>query len=242
MPSTVVHVALAAVVAAALLGSAYSWRTLLVVVGATAFVDLDVLVGFVLIGAHRAAFHTVLFPAVLLGLVYLDLHWGTSSRLVDRFGPTAIRTALVTVVAVVFAGIGPDLMTNGVNVFWPLHDQFYAFTGKFHLSDQHGVVQTFVDLERSQPAESVARGSTKEVQYYTGVDTNPDRSGAPVTKERIFPLVDSGVQLLLVVTGAFISGSRLWEVHRSEVGTDIGTDHSAGSELAHDRNGEEDTA
>ncbi|WP_267640411.1 metal-dependent hydrolase [Haloarchaeobius amylolyticus] len=211
MPSTVVHVALAAIVACALLGPAFSGRALVAVLALTAFVDLDVFVGFVLVGAHRAAFHTLLFPAVLGAALAFDLYADRPSRLVARFGPHAPRVAAVAIVAVVFGAIGPDLMTNGVNVLWPLHDQFYALTGKLHLSDQRGVVQTFVEFENGEPTRKVAKGSTKEVQYYTGVDTNPDRSGEPVTRERIFPLVDSGIQLLIVLTAGVVSAVRLWD-------------------------------
>ncbi|MCT9097535.1 metal-dependent hydrolase [Haloarchaeobius sp. HME9146] len=211
MPSTVVHVALAAIIGCALLGPAFSGRALLVVMGLTAFVDLDVFLGFVLVGAHRAAFHTLLFPAALAGILAFDLLADRPSKLAARFGPHAPRIAGVAVVGAVFGAIGPDLMTNGVNVFWPLHDQFYALTGKLHLSNQEGIIQTFVEFENGEPTKKVAKGSTREFQYYTGVDTNPDRTGEPVTRERIFPLVDSGVQLLLVLTGGFVSAARLWE-------------------------------
>ncbi|WP_435359257.1 metal-dependent hydrolase [Haloarchaeobius sp. DFWS5] len=236
MPSTVVHVALAAIVGCALLGPAFSGRSLLVVLAVTVFVDLDVLVGFAVVGAHRAAFHTLLFPAVLLVVLYYDISRRERSWLLDRFGPHATRTGFVSVIAVTFAAIGPDLMTNGVNLFWPLHDQFYAFTGKFHLSDQQGIVQTFIEFDKGKPAESVARGSTKEVQYYTGVDTDPGRTGKPVVKERIFPVVSSGMQLLIVATGAFVSGSRLWEERRSNAAT------ATTATSATDRNREEDAA
>lgn len=211
MPSTVVHVALAGIVGCALLGRAFSGRALLVVCGLTAFVDLDVFVGFVVVGAHRAAFHSLLFPALLLVLLLYDRSRGDESVLRERFGPTAHRVGGVAVVAAVFGAVGPDLMTNGVNLFWPVHDQFYAFTGKIHISDQRGLVQTFVDFSNHEPVQSVSRGSTNQTQYYTGVDTNPDRSGAPEVTERVFPIVDSGEQLLLVLTGVFVMASRLYE-------------------------------
>ncbi|WP_435346318.1 metal-dependent hydrolase [Haloarchaeobius sp. HRN-SO-5] len=211
MPSTVVHVALAGIVACALLGPAFSGRALLVVLAFTVLVDLDVFLGFVWLGAHRAAFHSLLFPALLGAVVYYDRAGSGPSRLRERFGGHAHRVGYVVVAALVFGAIGPDLTTNGVNVFWPLHDQFYAFSGEIHISDQQGLVQTFVDFSNGEPAESVSRGSTQETQYRTGVDTNPDRSGEPEVQERVFPVVDTGVQLLLVVTSVFLMASRLWE-------------------------------
>lgn len=211
MPSTVVHVALAGLVACALLGRAFSGRALLAVLGLTVLVDLDVFLGFVIVGAHRAAFHSLLFPAVIAAVLVYDRSRGDGSRLRSWFGATAHRVGAVAVVAVVFGAIGPDLVTNGVNPFWPLHDQFYALTGEVYLSDQQGLVQTFVEFGREEPAESVARGSTRETQYHTGVDTNPDRSGEAEVQERVFPLADNGEQLLLVATGAFVMTSRLFE-------------------------------
>ena len=211
MPSTVVHVALAGIVGCALPGRAFSWRALLAVVGLTVFVDLDVFVGFVVVGAHRAAFHSLLFLAAIGVVLLADRSRGDDSTLRNRFGPTAHRVGAVAVVAALFGAIGPDLMTNGANLFWPVHDQFYAFNGEMYLSDRKGFVQTFVELESEEPAKSVSRGSTQETQYHTGVDTNPDRSGDADVQERVFPLADSGEQLLLVVTGAFVMASRLFD-------------------------------
>ena len=215
MPSTVVHAALAGLLACALLGPAFSGRTLALVLGAMVVVDLDVVVGFFLIGAHRAAFHTLVWPAfVVFALVY-DTRIAERSRLAARFGPGAIRVAWVTVGAVVLAGIGPDLATNGVNLLYPVHDQFYAFDGTLRLSTHEGLVQTFVDV--ADPTTN-AKGSTEEVQYYTGVDPNPASRGADVggsegqpAPERVFPVADSGIQLLLVLTSVVTMTSRLHE-------------------------------
>ena len=218
MPSTVVHLALAGLVAVALLGEEFDWRAVAVVGAAIVFVDLDVFVGWWITGAHRAAFHTVLLP-LALGVVLL---WETRVReyslVRERVGSRGVAVGWATVAAVLFAGIGPDLFSNGVNVFYPLHDQFYKLNGEVLLSTKDGFVQTFVDLSPPEPSggqsggggQSKALGSTKEQQYYTGVDPNPSQSGAEAADvERTFPIVQSGSQALLVVTSTVVVAARL---------------------------------
>jgi len=72
MPSTVVHVALAALLAAALLGAAYDLRSLAVVLAVTAAPDLDAFGAFLFAGAHRALLHTFLIPLVVATAVLVD--------------------------------------------------------------------------------------------------------------------------------------------------------------------------
>ncbi|NHN41347.1 metal-dependent hydrolase [Halorubellus sp. JP-L1] len=211
MPSTLVHVALGGLVGCALLGAAFSPRAIAVVLVAVAAVDLDTFLGWVVLGAHRSAFHTVLLPLVLGAVVAWDAWGREESFLRARVGETAPRVAGVSVVAVAFAGIGPDLVTNGVNVLWPVHDQFYEVTGKTYLSDRKGFVQTFVDLGNEEPVQDANLGSSRERQYYTGADRDPGQSGEPVVEERVFPLANSGTQLLLVATGALVVASRVVE-------------------------------
>jgi len=209
MPSTVVHVALAGLVGTALLGDEFDARAIAVVLAATAFIDLDVFLGWFFIGTHRAAFHTLLLPITAAALVYYDTRISDESRILSRWGTYGTRVALTTIAAVTLAGIGPDLTFNGVNLFYPLHDQFYAFDGELYYSTDEGVVQTFVDVEES------ARGSTRETQFYTGVDPEPSSSGADTggesSPERIFPVVANGDQLIVVVASAVTVATRLIE-------------------------------
>jgi hypothetical protein len=219
MPSTLVHVALGGLVGCALLGAAFSPRALVVVLAAVAAVDLDTFLGWIVLGAHRAAFHSFLLPIGLAVVVAWDVRYRSESALLAHYGDTAPRVAAVAIVALGFAGIGPDFVTNGVNVAWPVHDQFYELTGKTFLSDQRGFVQTFVDLGNERAVDSADLGSTQERQYTTGADTNPDRSGEPEVKERIFPLASSGTQLLLVATGAMVVAGRLRDHYRGPAGS-----------------------
>jgi hypothetical protein len=210
MASTLVHVALAAVLAVALLGPALDRRSALVVLAATALVDADTFLGLVVPGLHRAATHTFLLPVALAVLVYADTR-GRENPLLARLHPHGGRVAWVTIAAIAVAGIGFDMVINGVNAFWPLHDQFYTVDGKALLTDQRGFVQTFVELD---PPESPGGGggdvrTTKDFQYSTGV--NPADSPEKKDPERVFPLVRSGWQALLVVVGYGTLGIRLWE-------------------------------
>ena len=142
MPSTVVHLALAALLAAALLRDAYGTRALAVVLAVTVIPDLDTFLGLAFPGIHRAALHTLLIPLLAGTLIYYDTRISERSRL-RAYGTNAPRVAWVAVVAYAFAGIAPDLFMNGVNLLYPLHDRFYTVSGNLLISDQRGLVQTF---------------------------------------------------------------------------------------------------
>jgi hypothetical protein len=206
MPSTVVHLAVGAVVAAALLGDEFDRRTVAVVLAATAIPDLDTFTGLYLQGTHRALLHTLLVPAVGgVGLAY-DTRLRATSRLRERFGDGGVRVAWVALAALLVGGVLPDLMTNGVNAFYPLYDRFLSVDGELLLSNRRGIVQTFVDLS---PPEPEPKRTTENTHYWTGVD--PTRGADPENVERIFPVVRSGFQLLVVVLGAFTLGARFRE-------------------------------
>jgi hypothetical protein len=210
MPSTLVHVAVGALLAAALLAEAFDGRSVGVVVAAVAAVDLDTFLGLAVAGAHRAATHTFVLPALLAVALYLDLR--RPAPLVTRWRADAGRVLAVALVAVAVAGIGLDMVTNGVNAVWPLHDRFYTVDGRAVLSNQRGFVQTFVDLSPEPAADGGTTRTTDNTHYSTGVD--PSAGDEPGNVERVFPLVRSGWQLLFVVAAPLVVGGRLWE--RSE--------------------------
>jgi len=203
MPSTVVHLAVGAVVAAALLGDEFDRRSVAVVLAAAALPDVDTFVGLYLQGAHRALLHTLVLPGLAGAALAYDTRLRPVSRLHGRWGPRGVRVAWVALAALLFGGILPDLMTNGVNAFYPLYDRFLTVDGELLLSNQRGVVQTFVDLSAD------AERTTRNTHYWTGVD--PTRGKEPESVERIFPVVRSGFQLLVVLLGTFTLGARFWE-------------------------------
>lgn len=211
MPSTLVHVAIGGLVGAALLGDRFTPKAIAVVLVAAAVPDLDSFLRFVG-GAHRSALHTFILPAVLTAGLYWDSQVADRSRLGERFGPDAGYVAAVAVVGLVAGGILPDLFTNGVNAFWPLHDQFYTVNGELLLSDQQGIVQTFVDLSPEK-----APSTTDNTRYSTGADPEPwkeQKGDEPA--ERTFPVVTAGWQLMVVLLSAFTVGVRTWQVRGSD--------------------------
>jgi hypothetical protein len=203
MPSTVVLLALGAVVAAALLSDEFDRRSVAVVLAATTVPDLDTFAGLVMQGTHRALLHTLVLPAVAGAILAYDTRIRAVSRLRGRWGGRGVRMAWVALAALLVGGIFPDLMTNGVNAFYPLYDRFLTVDGELLLSNQRGVVQTFVDLS-TQPERT-----TENTHYWTGVD--PTRGEEPANVERIFPIVRSGFQLLVIVLGVFTLGARFHE-------------------------------
>jgi inner membrane protein len=209
MPSTVVHLAFAGMIAAALLGHAFGPRALLVVVAVTAFPDLDSFVALVSTAGHRTVLHNFFVPALLGGWIWFDTRIRTRSWLQTRWGQRGVRIAWVSVVCLVLAGIGLDLFSaGGANPLWPLHDQLYVIDGKVELSSQRGVVQTFLDLSDGGVPEPKALGNSKEVTITTGVDPAPTDGEEPV--DHIFPVVRAGWQLLLLIVGTGITAARFY--------------------------------
>lgn len=220
MPSTLVHVAVGGLVGAALLTDEFDARAIALVLAMAAVPDLDTFLGPFVVGAHRSLLHTLLLPTLLAVLVAYDTRGGRvgawllshhrafrPGRLRERFGTRGVRLAWVGIGSLLIGGIFPDLMTNGVNALYPLHDAFYTVNGELLLSNQRGVVQTFVELSPQSEAPS-----TGERTYVTGVD--PSTGEEPENVERIFPVVTAGWQLLVVLTCVCLLSVRLWEAQQ----------------------------
>ena len=216
MPSTVVHIGFALLLAAALLGPAYDRRALVVVAGAVAFLDFDAFVALVVPNTHRAAFHTLLIPLSLGAYLYVDTRLAEHSAVRERWGDRGVRVAWTALVAVVVSGLGLDLFTgSGANPFYPLFDQFYAFTGSVQWSSTTGFVQTFVEVRPPETGGTGGggtvdvgqKGSTQEYRVGTAVDPTegPEEPGV----ERIVPVVYAGWQSTLVLTGIAVTALKL---------------------------------
>lgn len=220
MPSTLVHVAIGGLVGAALLTDQFDARAVAPVLAAAAFPDLDTFLAPLVVGAHRSLLHTLLLPAGLAAVLAYDTRttragaWLSArsstfrpGRVRGRWGTRGVRLAWVGLASLLIGGIAPDLVTNGVNAFYPLHDAFYTVDGELVLSNHRGIVQTFVELSPEPDAPS-----TGERTYVTGVD--PSAGEEPENVERIFPVVTAGWQLLVVLTSACLLSVRLWESRR----------------------------
>jgi membrane-bound metal-dependent hydrolase YbcI (DUF457 family) len=207
MPSLVVHLALAGLLAAALLHEEFGARAVLVVFAATTIPDLDVFAGFVIAGGHRSVLHNIWIPLLGASVLYYDTRLRESSAVGDRWGQWGITVAWVSVLAYAVAGVGFDLL-YGVNPLYPVYDQFYKLTGKLVYSTQRGIVQTFVDL-----GGSPGLGSAQEVGHVSsGVD--PSQGSEPETVDRVFPVARAGWELYLTLTSAVVLAIRLFENRR----------------------------
>ena len=202
MPSTLVHVAVGGLVGAALLGRWFDSRSIAVVLVAAAVPDLDSFTSTLLPGSHRALLHTLLFPLVLGAVVLYDTRIREDSQIRGRWGFRGVVVAWVAIAALLGGGIFPDLFTNGVNVFYPVHDAFYSVTGKAELSSTRGFVQTFFEHQTES-----APPTTENFHYSTAVDPTPGAEAENV--ERIAPLASSGLELMLVLLGGSVVGGRL---------------------------------
>ena len=121
-----------------------------------------------------------------------------------------MRLAWVSLAAMVFGGILPDLFTNGVNAFYPAVDAFYTVDGKLLLSDQRGLVQTFVEVQ--PPAQAEPRPTTRTLHYSTPVDPSP--GSEPENVERVAPVFQAGWELMLVLVSGLVVAFRLWDAGR----------------------------
>ncbi|MFW6321095.1 MAG: metal-dependent hydrolase [Halohasta sp.] len=203
MPPTLVSLAVGVLLGSALLGAAFDRRSLAVVALAAVFPDLDPLLSLGIPGATNALFHTALIPAIAAAVLYADTHRETS-WLRARYGWYGIRVAWVAVAVYAVAGIGVDLFsTESVALLYPLSDRYYAVVGKFVLSTQEGIVQTYIEfgdgwLTLSSP------GTTESHHVTSWLN--------PGDEERRLRLVDSGWEAVVVLTAAAALPAKLLTV------------------------------
>ncbi|MFB6183242.1 MAG: metal-dependent hydrolase [Haloarculaceae archaeon] len=233
MPSTLVHVAFGGLIAAPLLASDFDRRAALVVFAATAVPDLDAFVGLFFTAGHRTVGHTLVFPALLAVLLLADTQYRSDSAIRSRWGDRGVRIAWVSLLSLTVAGIGLDLFTGGANPLWPIHDQFYRITGKIEISNTRGIVQTFVDVNpRTGTVHAKSFGTSKQVHVSTGVNPTKGKETGPLVDvggggggggesepkiiERVFPVVRSGWQLLLLLTGSAVTAVHVRRVEREK--------------------------
>lgn len=206
MPSSVVHAALAFLLAVGLLGRFYDRRALAVVLVIVLVPELDTAVGWVMDGAHRTVLHNMVFGAVLGGALY----WETSrekSRIRGRWGARGVRIAWVGLFVHTFAHLSLDWAhLSGINFLWPLRDQFFNLEGELALSTTEGVVQSFVqiteDPETGRGVIDAGQGGTR-ANTHVANPAQPSADPEPGPVDRRFPIAVGGWQLYLVFTGAF---------------------------------------
>ncbi|ADJ14732.1 metal-dependent hydrolase [Halalkalicoccus jeotgali] len=191
MPPVTVHIALGGLIGAVLLADHFDTRAIFVVMGAAAVPDLDVFVGFVIPGAHRAALHSVLFPIMLSVLLIWDVYWRERSFVSGRWGTYGVQVCWVAIVSMTLAHIVLDSFGSGINAFWPVYDRYYMITGDLVFWHDGGFTVDVLNV--------VELGTTADTHYGTGFDTVRANG-------RRFPVALTGEQfVLLVASGAAIT-------------------------------------
>lgn len=216
MPSTLVHFALGLLVGAVALRGRLDRAAVLTIAAAVAIPDLDAFLALVVASAHRSMLHTLLIPAVAAGVTYYDARVRSTSILRERFGDRGVSLAWVWVLVYAVAGVGLDLVTvQGANLFYPVYDQFFEFTGRAYLSTAEGFVQTFVDVSLGGgpggtsggvDVDAGQIGSSEEVFVDTGVNPGDDPEQGPANRR--FPLLVRGWQLALTLASGTILVAR----------------------------------
>lgn len=205
MPSTIVHVAVAGLIGAALLGDAFDRRALLVLAVVVAIPDLDSFIALVSSAGHRTSLHNLTIPVLAGILWWIDVRVREQSLLRSRWGAWGVRVAWVGILCYGLGHVLLDLTDGVANLFWPLHDQFYTLRGEMELSNQRGLVQTFRDSDEGFLLLDTV-GTSTETEVTTGVDPGQNPDGT--TAERTVPLFGSGLELLVALTGAVITAAR----------------------------------
>ncbi len=207
MPSSVVHVGFALLVAVGLLGAYYDRRALLVVIAIVLVPEADTLMGWVMDGAHRTVLHNMVFTAAAAIALYWDTVLREESWIRGRFDEYGVRVVWVGLFAHTFAHMALDWAhLDGINFLWPLHDRFFRLEGEMYLSTADGFVQTFVaiaeDPETGGRAVDAGGGGTAQETHVSN-PAQPSRDPEPGPVDRRFPIAVQGWQLYLVVVGLF---------------------------------------
>lgn len=206
MPSLIPHAGLALLLAIGLLGHYYSKRALALILVVLVIPEVDTVLGLVIDGAHRTVLHNLVLPGVLVVLLAWDETRG-AAWVRRRFGATGVRIAWVALLVHTFAHVFLDWThLEGINLLWPLHDQFFKLEGELYLSSTDGLVQSFIDITTDpetgeQTIDAGGGGSRTETQVANPVQPGPEAEPEPT--ERRFLLVNQGWQLYLVLVGLF---------------------------------------
>lgn len=204
MPSTIVHLGFAFLIAAAILTDHLDRRALLVVSVVIIIPEVDTLLGPFMDGAHRAVGHNLVFPALVTIVLAWDCWWRADSTLRKRCGEWGVQVSLATMVALFFAHLLLDWAhLEGINMFWPLYDSFYRIEGELYVTAS-GVTQTYVDLSEGDVGSV---GTTADTHISNPVEPTAEPTEDPTVKNTI-PFAATGWELYLVVTGLFVLGAR----------------------------------
>lgn len=199
MPPTLVNMALGGLIGVALLGGALDRRSLAVVTVAAALPDLDAALSLYILGATNAVLHSGFIPLAAAALLYWETERRGESWIVERVSPAGVRVAWVGLAAYAIAGIGLDLFNvEGVALFFPVSTRYYAIVGQLVASTEAGLIQTYVQLGNGW-LDVASPGTTANHHIMTWINPTPG-AGNPAGVERRLRIVDSGWQLVLLLT------------------------------------------
>ncbi|MFB6360966.1 MAG: metal-dependent hydrolase [Halobacteriales archaeon] len=205
--------ALGCLIGIALLGGALDRRSLTIVTVAAALPDLDAALSLYVPGATNAALHSGFLPIAGVALLYWETERRGESWVADRVGSAGIRVAWVALAAYAVAGIGLDLFNvEGVALFYPVSTRYYAVVGQLIASTEAGLIQTYVQLG-SGWLDVASPGRTTNHHIATWINPTP-RANNPAGVERRLRIVDSGWQLVLLVT-ALVAAPARWVFDRT---------------------------
>lgn len=214
MPATTVHLGFGLLVVAALLPSDRFDRKLLAVFAAVLiFPDLDSIPGWWLPGAHRAMFHTLILIGIVAAVLVYDTRYREDSWLRARGGQWAVRVAWALLGTHLLAHLFLDWAhLEGINLLYPVADQFYTLDGEVAYSTADGWIQSFVEIGGDEESggrtiDVGQQGSTDDVHVPTPTDPEAG-GGADQDAERIVPFAVRGWQLYLILIGLFTVGAR----------------------------------
>lgn len=201
MPPVTVHIALGGLIGAVLLAEHFDTRAILAVMVTAGTPDLDVFVGFVMPGAHRAALHTLFFPLALSAVLVWDLYLRETSYVRGQWSAYGVRVAWVSILAMTVGHIMLDAFGSGINAFWPLYDQFYMITGDLVIWYDNGFTVDFLRV--------IELGTTTNTHFGTGFDT------VNAAGQRRFPIAMTGEQLVLLVASGMVISRRILDNQRT---------------------------
>lgn len=209
MPPTLLSGAFGLLLGAALLGAAFTRRSIIVVGLAAMLPDLDAVASLVIRGATNSLLHNLWVPAIAGVALYWDARRSTP-WLRTRYGWRGQRVAWVALAAYVGAGIGVDLFSyEGVNLFYPVHDSYYGIAGWLIYSTQDGLIETYLGFGAGETGLHIA-GTTANYHIPTWVNPTPGTSN-PDGIERRVTLLKSGWQAVVAVTSITVVAIRFLE-------------------------------
>lgn len=193
MPSVIFHIAIAILIITGIFEEKLNLKTIFLVIAVIMVPDLDALTEIFWLGTHRTLLHNLYIPLILSIIFIYDFYIRDNSYIQKNWGIYGKKLTIVIIFCLTFVSIGLDLFYNGVNLFWPIYDQFFILNGPIYYSTEEGLKLALFEIEKAGP--------TSEVHLRTGFDMVQGTD--PPNIERIFVLFGTGNQFLISVL-AFI--------------------------------------